>query len=255
LRDAGHSRQRIAQELGLTRGTVARWLAAGQFPERAQRPPQPRVLDRFRADILARYDAGLDDATALLRELRALGFTGSYQAVRRDLARLRATRPRPAITPTPPPAPPANDTAPAPAVPAVAATAPLERRPSPRETAWMLRKDAATLTAAQRAYVTVLCAQCPALAGARGLGAQFVRMLHERDVNALGPWLIAAERSELRAFAGGIQRDRAAVCAALCFEWSNGQVEGQVNRVKLTKRAMFGRAGFPLLRARVLHAA
>jgi len=255
LRDAGHSKQRIARELGLTRGTVARWLAAGQFPERAPRPPQPRVLERFRDEILARYDAGLDDATALWRELRALGFTGSYQAVRRDLARLRTTRPRPTNPPPPAGAPAANAAASAPVGVASAAAVPLERRPSPRETAWLLRKDEAALTEAQRAYVTALCAECPALGEARTLGDQFVRMLHERDVSALDPWLIATEQSELRAFAAGLQRDRAAVLAALRYEWSNGQVEGQINRLKLTKRAMFNRAGFALLRARVLHAA
>jgi len=138
---------------------------------------------------------------------------------------------------------------------ASAAAVPLERRPSPRETAWLLRKDEAALTEAQRAYVTALCAECPALGEARTLGDQFVRMLHERDVSALDPWLVATEQSELRAFAAGLQRDRAAVLAALRYEWSNGQVEGQINRLKLTKRAMFNRAGFALLRARVLHAA
>lgn len=89
------------------------------------------------------------------------------------------------------------------------------------------------------------------------LGGTFVRMLHARqgaagDPNDLGPWLAAAAATELRRFAAGIQRDRDAV---LCFRWSNGQVEGQVHRIKLVKRSMYGRASFPLLRARVLHAA
>jgi transposase len=53
----------------------------------------------------------------------------------------------------------------------------------------------------------------------------------------------------------GIERDRAAVEAALCREERNGQVEGQITKLKLIKRAMYGRAAFPLLRQRVLHAA
>jgi len=79
-------------------------------------------------------------------------------------------------------------------------------------------------------------------------------MLRMRDVNALGPWLAAAEQSELRPLAVGLRRDRDAVLAAVCFRWSNGQVEGQVNRLKLVKRSMYGRASFPLLRRRVLAA-
>lgn len=73
--------------------------------------------------------------------------------------------------------------------------------------------------------------------------------------NALAPWLAAAGESELKSFAAGIRRDYDAVLAALLFQWSNGQVEGQVNRVKLVKRSMYGRAGFALLRKRVLRAA
>ena len=57
----------------------------------------------------------------------------------------------------------------------------------------------------------------------------------------------------MRTFAAGLARDGDAVLAALCFRWSTGQVEGQVHRLKLIKRSMYGRAGFALLRARVLH--
>ena len=103
------------------------------------------------------------------------------------------------------------------------------------------------LTGEERAYRTALDAACPALAEARVLGGRFVRMLHARDPNDLGPWLAAAATTELRRFAAGIQRDRDAVLAALCFRWSNGQVEGQVHRIKLVKRSMYGRASFPLL--------
>jgi transposase len=103
--------------------------------------------------------------------------------------------------------------------------------------------------------VSVVCAKCPAVAHARTLADRFVRMLQERDAHALGPWIAAAEQSELRAFAAGIRRDRDAVLAAVLFQWSNGQVEGHIHRLKLLKRAMFGRASFELLRKRVLGAA
>ena len=57
----------------------------------------------------------------------------------------------------------------------------------------------------------------------------------------------------MRSFAAGIRRDYAAVEAALTLEWNNGMVEGHITRLKLVKRSMYGRAGFALLRQRVLH--
>lgn len=78
----------------------------------------------------------------------------------------------------------------------------------------------------------------------------------ERERERLSPWLGAAARSgvtELRRFASGLWRDYRAVAAAMTLPWSNVQVEGQVNRLKLIKRSMYGRASFDLLRLRVLH--
>lgn len=83
----------------------------------------------------------------------------------------------------------------------------------------------------------------------------FVRMIRSRNVSVLQPWLKEATKSdvpELRTFAAGIQRDQAAIQAALTYEWSQGQVEGQIHRLKLLKRQSYGQAGFDLLRHRVL---
>ena len=80
-------------------------------------------------------------------------------------------------------------------------------------------------------------------------------MLAERRDMDLDAWLLQAEHSglaELKSFAQGLRRDYAAVHAAFSSPWSNGQVEAQVNRLKLIKRQMFGRAGYDLLRLRVL---
>jgi len=84
---------------------------------------------------------------------------------------------------------------------------------------------------------------------------EFQRLVRVRDTPALMVWLSAAETSglrEFREFAGGLRRDSGAVEAAVTSEWSSGQVEGQVTRLKLVKRSMYGRAGFPLLRQRFL---
>jgi transposase len=221
---------------------VSAWLAAGRFPERAERARRPHRLDAYAEYISERYDAGLDNAAQLLRELRERGYRGPYQTVSRYLAEMRRTRRRGAPSGLRQ-RPIAWGHAPA---------------PSPRETAWLLRNaDAkpAALSAEERAYVEALGSEAPALATARRLVTEFAAMLEHQDANALRPWLAAAGESELRAFAAGIRRDYDAVLAALLVPWSNGQVEGQVNRVKLLKRAMYGRASFALLRKRVLRAA
>jgi transposase len=86
---------------------------------------------------------------------------------------------------------------------------------------------------------------------------EFFRLIHTRQGTHLATWIAEVQASaipELQRFANGLERDKAAVLAGLTLIHSNGQVEGQVTRIKLMKRMMFGRAGFALLRQRVLHA-
>jgi transposase len=80
-------------------------------------------------------------------------------------------------------------------------------------------------------------------------------MIRERDVRAWPDWLRSARNTALKSFVSSLCRDEAAVLAALHLPWSNGQVEGQVHRLKLIKRQMYGRAKFDLLRLRVMFAA
>ncbi len=87
------------------------------------------------------------------------------------------------------------------------------------------------------------------------LAQAFAHMIRSRNAAALEPWLEEAESfgvPELRRFAAGIRRDQATVLAALAYSWSQGQVEGQIHRLKLLKRQAYGRAKFDLLRHRVL---
>lgn len=86
---------------------------------------------------------------------------------------------------------------------------------------------------------------------------EFFRLVRARQGTQLDSWLSKVKASaipELQRFTNGLERDKAAVLAGLTLIHSNGQVEGQVTRIKLIKRMMFGRAGFALLRQRVLHA-
>ena len=89
------------------------------------------------------------------------------------------------------------------------------------------------------------------------LSQEFVTLLKERQAEALDSWLKRAKESrvtELGSFVNGIRRDYAAVHAACSLPWSNGIVEGHINRLKFLKRQMFGRAHLDLLRVKVLHA-
>jgi transposase len=96
------------------------------------------------------------------------------------------------------------------------------------------------------------------LAAALDLADGFADLIREQSPGTLSEWLTRGEASsdpDLRRFAEGIRCEEAAVQAAVTHTWSNGPVEGHVNRLKTIKRQMYGRAGFVLLRARVLNAA
>jgi transposase len=113
-------------------------------------------------------------------------------------------------------------------------------------------------TAAEQAALTQLLAGCPQVQLAYDLTERFTALIRERQAVALDAWLAAASTSglpELERFAVGLARDKVAVMAAASLPYSNGQTEGQITRLKLIKRAMYGRAKFDLLRQRVLRVA
>ena len=91
----------------------------------------------------------------------------------------------------------------------------------------------------------------PALVSARDLVERFHRMVRDRDPAALPAWITDAADSVLASFGKGIVADRGAVTAAMTLPWSNGQTEGQITKLKLVKRQMYGRAKLDLLRARL----
>ena len=111
---------------------------------------------------------------------------------------------------------------------------------------------------AEQTRLDAIRARSVDLAATLDLADGFADLIRKRSVKTLGEWLARGEASpdpDLRRFAEGIRRDEAAVLAAVTKRWSNGPVEGQVNRLKTIKRQMYGRAGFVLLRARVLNVA
>ena len=107
----------------------------------------------------------------------------------------------------------------------------------------------------EQGWIDVVTTAHPLIAAAEELAQQFRQTFREKSAAALKVWLVksaASEIPELERFAAGIERDYDAVSAAVLQPWSNGPVEGQVHRLKLLKRQMYGRGGFSLLRRRVL---
>jgi transposase len=225
----GMSIHAIARTLHLARNTVRKYVRAECCPP-AQRPTRRSSLMPYEAYLWQRWQAGCQNATQLWDEIQQQGFHGGISIVKDRVAPWR-THPR--TTPR------------------------LPHRFTPRATMWLLRRPDMTWQPHETAYVTALMARCPEVAVAHTLTHDFITMLHARDVDALAGWLERAHASAIREFKGfavGIRRDQAAVEAACTVEWNNGQTEGQVNRLKLLKRQGYGRAGFDLLRQRVLHA-
>ena len=226
------------------RHTIRTFLRTGTFPERRARTTRTTILTSFEPYLRGRWDAGCQHVPTLWAELRARGFTGSMRTVRGHVARWRAEPARRG----PQPKHPLRKRAPTPAPPAV-------RTFSVRQATWLMLRQPADLDAEEQAYLEELLRVCTPAATACRLAQAFFALVRDRDAAALEGWLDEAERSdlpEMGGFAGGIRRDRAAVDAGLTLDWSQGQTEGFVNKLKTLKRQMFGRAGLDLLRERML---
>ncbi len=234
----GHSARRIARELGLSRCTVRRYLRCKASPDQKLTRNRRSQWDEHREWIDSRLSSGDTNASALHRELTAQGFVGSYGSVRRYVAKRMA-----AVGMT---------------RPGVAVAKPRPTLPSAKQLSfdWVRRPEARKPEA--QARVDAIRGQAPELAAALTVADGFAELIRKRGEGTLATWLsmaLVCPCPEVRAFAEGIRGDEAAVRAAVTGAWSNGPVEGQVNRLKWIKRSMFGRAGFTLLRARVIHAA
>jgi transposase len=236
LRGQGLSLKAIARTLGMGRKTVRRWLRAGQAPTWRHADRGTSILDPYRAYLEERWQAGCHNAAALWRDLKAQGFAGQSGIVRAWATRRRQQNS---------PAAPANMAG----QPAASKAA---EPPTPRRAVRLLTGNPDTLNDGDRRFVAALLERSPAIATAVDLVSRFVTMVKDQVADAFDGWLREAEVSALAPFAAGLRRDEDAVRAALTEPWSNGQVEGQVNRLKVIKREMYGRAGFDLLRCRVL---
>jgi transposase len=238
MQAAGKSLREIARATGLARATVRRYSAWEELPASfLAHPRRRRCLDPWAGYIRERLDRGACAATRLHRDLREQGFRGSVDTVQRYVADLRRTDGCPSPRARGSPAGHANPV------------------PTVRAATWLLLKD--DQGPFEDRFRDRLFERCPVLQEAVRLVREFWDMLRARSSDGLSEWraAVAGKRAELPEIAGfsqGLEQDIDAVRAAFSIEWSNGQTEGQVNRLKMIKRRAFGRASFDLLRAWVL---
>lgn len=236
----GLTARQIAVHLGISRTTASKYLKSETFPERKARATPPGSVAPYAEYLRRRWDEGCHNTKQLWRELREQGYTGQPVAVWRFTLRWR------------------DRDADAPGGGKRTRDGSVPAHPAPRAVVWWLLGTRETLTEEQAAFLERLKAGCSKIAMAESLAREFFAMVRERSSGKLPEWVQRASASgieELKQFSAGLRRDWDAVVAGLTLEWSSGPVEGQVNRLKMVKRQMFGRAGLSLLRARILPAA
>jgi transposase len=215
--------------LRLDRTTVRRYATAAT-PDQliaGARFARPGLLGPHQAYLRQRWDEGCRSTERLYEELRNRGYQGSLRTLRRFTAQLRVDT----AVPPPPPAPAARKVA-----------------------SWILTPPG-KLANGDRAALAQITARCEELTATRDLVREFADMLCHQHGEQLEAWAGRAETcpvSELRGFSKGLRKDWAAVTAGLTTPYSSGAVEGHVNRIKMIKRQMYGRAKPDLLRKRVL---
>ena len=127
---------------------------------------------------------------------------------------------------------------------------------TPRKVQFLLSKKEEAVSEEEKDFLRYFFEQCPEASTARALALDFHSIFANREAQRLPEWIEQAKTSgiaALKKFATGLESDYAAAEAVATYEWSSGQVEGQVNRLKMLKRQMYGRAGFDLLRKRVVN--
>ena len=232
LHRLGYTQRAISAELDIQRKTIRRWLRAGQFPERKSPTGRKSHVREFHEYLQRRWNEGCHNATRLFQEIRTQGYRGSRQMVSNYVSHWRMKPPE--------------------------RSSPQKRRfdrVAPRHAAILACRPAERLSEPQRALLERVAINCPSIRWMRNLAMDFREAMSSKDRDGMLNWMRTAAHSGIGPvvrFAYGLKKDLGAVVAAVETPWSNGQVEGQINRLKAIKRQMYGRAGFHLLRARVL---
>jgi transposase len=241
LHREGWTARAIAQHVGLGLRTVQRDLQSATFTGRKRRCDRgTSVLNPYKPYLLERWNAGCHTGMQLFREIQHRGYRGSYARVAAYARRLRQVqglppahrRPRQALPPVvEPPCQPLT----------------------PLRATWLVLRRETQGTEAETQQLAQLRAQSAEVAEAIDLAQDFAQLVRQRQPACLDPWLQRTTTSALEAlqrFASGLREDYEAVKAGVTLPWSTSPVEGHINRLKMLKRQMFGRARLDLLRRR-----
>jgi transposase len=243
LHRQGWTAPAIAQQVGLSLRTVQRDLRTTTFAGRRRRSDLgDSVLNPYKPYLLERWNAGCYTAMRLFRDLRQRGYAGGYGVVAAYARRLRQAQGLP----------PGHRCARQP-LPAVAE--PPWQPLTPRRATWLGLRRETKRPDTETQQLTALRAQQAEVAEAIDLAQDFATLVRQRQPTQLDPWLQRATTSAVdavRRFATGLYEDYEAVKAGVTLPWSSGPVEGHINRLKMLKRQMFGRARLDLLSRRFL---
>jgi transposase len=243
LHRQGWTAPAIAQHVGLSLRTVQRDLRSATFAGRKRRSDRgDSVLNPYKPYLLERWNAGCYTAMRLFRDLRQRGYAGGYGVVAAYARRLRQAQGLPP-----------GHRRPRQPLPAVAE--PPCQPLTPRRATWLVLRRETKRTDTETQQLTALRAQQAEVVEAMDLAQDFATLVRQRQPTQLDPWLQRATTSAVdavRRFATGLYEDYEAVKAGVTLPWSSGPVEGHINRLKMLKRQMFGRARLDLLSRRFL---
>jgi len=219
---AGRGR-RLGLHLGVSRSTVYRYLRSEVFPERKRRSDAGHSrLDAWRDVVLEHWNGERRNSRKMFQDLQQRGYRGSYPTLARYLRRLRAVDTVGASSGLPASARPRLDTAPRQVL-------------TPRTAAWTVLRRAEKRSVENQALLAGVRGRLSMLNEAIKLAEAFIALVRGREAAQLDTWLQKAEHSAvppLQRFAKRLRADYEAVRAALSLDWSNGQTEGQINRLK-----------------------
>jgi len=239
---AGADLRHICKRLGISARTVYRYKDLTEPPPRPAYKRKASVLDPYVPYLLRRWNEGCHNGKKLYGEIRQQGYRNSEETCARFTAQLRRAEAR---------------GKPISSVPRARVGSVAGLSPTAKNVAALFMRHEEKLTEEQEGYLKRLCEADEALAETRVLTQEFAEMVRRLEGENLDGWLKDAEESRstaMRSFALGLRKDLDAVKAGLTQEWSNGCVEGFIHKLKLLKRQGYGRAGFELLRARMLAA-
>jgi transposase len=234
LREQGVKVKEIAKRVGLGVRTIQRWISEEAYVETNYYHRHRSRFDAYEAYVRQRWDEGCHNIQQLWREIKAQGYPHSDRALRAHLKAVHGKKP------------------------SELPEAGILDHFSAKKAVWLFVRPFDNLSEKEQEELLAMRQASAMVETMYQLVQEFFRIVHSRQGTQLDSWMSKVEASaiqELQRFSNGLERDKAAVLAGLTLFHSNGQVEGQVTRIKLIKRMMYGRAGFALLRQRVLHRA